>query len=96
MIRYPAVRIVASSIQDSQIYEGEIRLWQEDDWWIAKDVETGVTTEGDSREAVLEILDARWHFTMASVVVRQPTSSRVQRGSTATPDEPRQTAPGCH
>lgn len=57
MIRYPAVRIVASSIQDSQIYEGEIRLWQEDDWWIAKDVETGVTTEGDSKKAVLEILD---------------------------------------
>jgi predicted RNase H-like HicB family nuclease len=48
---------MASSTRDSDIHDGEIRLWQEDDWWIAKDVETGVTTQGESREAALEKLD---------------------------------------
>lgn len=38
-------------------YDGEIRLWREDGWWIAKDVETGVTTQGQSREAALANLD---------------------------------------
>lgn len=36
---------------------GEIRLWREDDWWIATDVETGVTTQGKSRVDALENLD---------------------------------------
>lgn len=35
----------------------EIRLWREDDWWIATDIETGVTTQGPSRVAALENLD---------------------------------------
>ena len=48
---------MASSTQDGEIHDGEIRLWQEDNWWIAKDVDTGVTTQGDSREAALENLD---------------------------------------
>jgi predicted RNase H-like HicB family nuclease len=48
---------VASSTRDGEPHEGEIRLWREDDWWIAKDVETGVTTQGPSRETALENLD---------------------------------------
>lgn len=48
---------MASSPRDGDIHDGEIRLWQEDDWWVARDVETGVTTQGDSREAALANLD---------------------------------------
>ncbi|MFC7131824.1 MULTISPECIES: type II toxin-antitoxin system HicB family antitoxin [Salinibaculum] len=48
---------MASSTRDGDTHDGEIRLWQEDDWWIARDVETGVTTQGESREAALENLD---------------------------------------
>lgn len=48
---------MASSTEDEVRYDGEIRLWQEDDWWIAKDVETGVTTQGESRDAALANLD---------------------------------------
>jgi predicted RNase H-like HicB family nuclease len=48
---------MASSTRDGDAHEGEIRLWEEDDWWVAKDVETGVTTQGQSREAALENLD---------------------------------------
>jgi predicted RNase H-like HicB family nuclease len=48
---------MATSTWDGDNHEDEIRLWREDDWWIAKDVETGVTTQGSSREAALENLD---------------------------------------
>ena len=48
---------MASSTRDGDANDGEIRLWQEDDWWIAKDVDTGVTTQGESRTAALENLD---------------------------------------
>lgn len=48
---------MASSTWDGDAHEDEIRLWREDDWWIAKDVETGVTTQGASRDAALENLD---------------------------------------
>lgn len=44
-------------MRDGAPHDGEIRLWREDDWWIAKDVETGVTTQGASREEVLAHLD---------------------------------------
>ena len=43
--------------RDGEPHEGEIRLWREDDWWIAKDVETGVTTQDPSRKVALENLD---------------------------------------
>jgi predicted RNase H-like HicB family nuclease len=49
--------IMASSTRNSDVHDGEIRLWHEDDWWIAKDVDTGVTTQGRSREAALDNLD---------------------------------------
>lgn len=48
---------MASSTRDGEPHEGEIRLWRDDDWWIAKDVETGVTTQGASREDALGNLD---------------------------------------
>lgn len=38
-------------------HDGEIRLWREDDRWIATDVDTGVTTQGRTRTDALENLD---------------------------------------
>ena len=48
---------MASYTSDREPNDGEIRLWQEDDWWIAKDLDTGVTTQGETRAAALENLD---------------------------------------
>jgi len=50
---------MASSTRDGDdgSRDAEIRLWREDDWWLAEDVETGVTTQGESREAALSNLD---------------------------------------
>jgi len=48
---------MASSTPDGSSHEAEIRLWREDDWWVAKDVETGVTTQGESRDVALANLD---------------------------------------
>jgi len=48
---------VASSTREGESREGEVRLWRKDGWWIARDVETGVTTQGPSRDAALENLD---------------------------------------
>ena len=48
---------MASSANNGNAHEEEIHLWREDNWWIAKDVETGVTTQGQSRGAALENLD---------------------------------------
>ncbi|MDS0260787.1 type II toxin-antitoxin system HicB family antitoxin [Haloarcula sp. S1CR25-12] len=47
---------MASSTRDSES-EDEIRLWREGDGWVITDVETGVTTQGDTREEALEMLD---------------------------------------
>ena len=48
---------MAASTREGNDHEDEIRLWREDEWWIAKDVETGVTTQGGSRAIALENLD---------------------------------------
>lgn len=48
---------MAGSSEDRVRYEGEIHLWQEEGWWIARDAETGVTTQGESREEALGNLD---------------------------------------
>lgn len=37
--------------------EPTITLTKDGDWWIAKDTETGVVTQGESREAALANLD---------------------------------------
>lgn len=49
--------IMASSTGDPSNHDEEIRLWREGDDWVAKDVETGVTTQGPTRESALENLD---------------------------------------
>ena len=48
---------MASSTRDDDSREDEIRLWREDEWWVARDVRTGVTTQGESRTAALDNLD---------------------------------------
>ncbi len=48
---------MASSTRDEDVHDGEIRLWQDEDWWIATDVDTGVTTQGESKVTALENLD---------------------------------------
>jgi predicted RNase H-like HicB family nuclease len=42
--------------EDEQVGQ-EIRLVEADDRWIATDVETGVASQGETREAALENLD---------------------------------------
>ena len=48
---------MASSTREGGPHDGEIRLWREDDWWVATDVDTGVTTQGRARETALKNLD---------------------------------------
>jgi predicted RNase H-like HicB family nuclease len=49
---------MASSPRDGRPdHEDEIRMWREDDTWVITDVETGVTTQGETREEALEMLD---------------------------------------
>jgi predicted RNase H-like HicB family nuclease len=48
---------MASSTRNGESHEDEIRLWREGDGWIASHVDTGVTTQGDSRAAALDNLD---------------------------------------
>ncbi|MFB6138060.1 MAG: type II toxin-antitoxin system HicB family antitoxin [Halobacteriaceae archaeon] len=49
--------MASSTRDDSTDHEDEIRMWREEDVWIITDVETGVTTQGDTREEALEMLD---------------------------------------
>lgn len=49
--------VMASSASDGDVQDSEIRLWREDDQWIATDLETGVTSQGSSRDVALENLD---------------------------------------
>jgi len=49
---------MASSTRDGETtYTDEIRMWREDGVWVITDVETGVTTQGDTREDALAMLD---------------------------------------
>jgi hypothetical protein len=48
---------IYSSARDSNADENEIRLRPEDNQWIARDVETGITTQGWSGANVLLKLD---------------------------------------
>jgi predicted RNase H-like HicB family nuclease len=49
---------MASSTRDGDLdREDEIRMWREGDGWVITDVETGVTTQGETREHALEMLD---------------------------------------
>jgi predicted RNase H-like HicB family nuclease len=48
---------MASSTRDGDVHEDEIRMWPEGDGWVITHIETGVTTQGDSRQEALEMLD---------------------------------------
>jgi predicted RNase H-like HicB family nuclease len=48
---------MASSTRDRDGREDEIRMWREEDWWVITDIETGVTTQGETRQEALEMLD---------------------------------------
>lgn len=49
---------MASSTREGDAeHDDEIRMWREGDRWVITDVETGVTTQGETREHALEMLD---------------------------------------
>lgn len=49
---------MASSTRDGDPdREDEIRMWREEDTWVVTDVETGVTTQGETREEALEMIE---------------------------------------
>jgi len=49
---------MASSTEDVEESTGqEIRLVESEEWWVATDVETGVTTQGETRIDALDNLD---------------------------------------
>jgi predicted RNase H-like HicB family nuclease len=49
---------MASTSRDGDLeHEDEIRLWREGDSWVITHVETGVTTQGETREVALSNLD---------------------------------------
>ena len=48
---------MASSTRDEDPHEDEIRMWREGDMWVITDVDTGVTTQGETRQEALEMLD---------------------------------------
>ena len=68
---------MASSNRDHDITVENIRLWSEEGWWIATDLETGVTTQGSSRAAALDNLDeavALFH----GAIGREPTEDELR------------------
>lgn len=76
--------IMASSTRDAN-HEAEIRLWREEDSWIAEDVETGVTTQGESRTAALRNLDEAVAL-HAGEIGREPTAEELRAAGIA-PEE---------
>ena len=69
---------MASTTDEGSQYDGEIRLWREDDWWIAKDVESGVTTQGESRDVALANLDEAVAL-HDGLVGREPTDEELRQ-----------------
>ena len=49
--------MTGSTRENAPDLEDEIRMWREDGIWVITDVETGVTTRGDTREEAFEMLD---------------------------------------
>jgi predicted RNase H-like HicB family nuclease len=49
--------MASSTRENDPDHEDEIRLWREGDGWVITDVATGVTTQGETREEALEMLD---------------------------------------
>lgn len=68
---------MASSPDPGESHDGEIRIWVENDWWIARDVETGVTTQGESRDAALDNLDEAVALSEGEIG-REPTDEELR------------------
>jgi predicted RNase H-like HicB family nuclease len=49
--------MASSTAEGDDNPDQEIHLVKSDDWWVATDVETGVTSQGETREEALENLD---------------------------------------
>lgn len=49
--------MASSTRDDDPDREDEIRMWREEDTWIVTDVETGVTTQGETRKEALEMIE---------------------------------------
>jgi predicted RNase H-like HicB family nuclease len=49
--------MASSSQSDDPSIDQEIRLYREGDTWVAKDVDTGVTSQGERRAVALANLD---------------------------------------
>ncbi len=82
---------MASSTRDPDSHEDEIRLWREGDGWVARHVETGVTTQGESREVALSNLDEAVAL-HRDEIGREPTSEElreagIEPGDNATGDQ---------
>ncbi len=68
---------MASSSRDRDITVEHIRLWSEEEWWIAKDLESGVTTQGPTRTEALDNLDEAVALFHGSVG-REPTDEELR------------------
>jgi len=69
---------MASSTADREDEpDREIRLVTSDDGWVATDVETGVSSQGESRVAALENLDEAVALYLGEVG-REPTDSELR------------------
>ena len=49
--------MAGSTCDGDSDHEDEIRMWREGDDWVITGVETGVTTQGETREHALEMLN---------------------------------------
>jgi predicted RNase H-like HicB family nuclease len=49
--------MASSTRPEDESRADEVHLWREDQTWIARDVETGVASQADSREEALSMLD---------------------------------------
>jgi len=74
---------MASSTRDAR--DDEIRLWREDDGWVARDVDTGVTTQGQSREDALSNLDEAVALHEGEIG-REPTDEELREAGIAPAD----------
>ncbi|MFB6141251.1 MAG: type II toxin-antitoxin system HicB family antitoxin [Halosimplex sp.] len=70
----------------------EVHLWREGDSWIAKDVETGVASQGDPRGEALETLDeaVALHEGEAGRPVTDDDLEHLGIDPESVPDEPRE------
>lgn len=68
---------MASSTVDHDPHDDEIHLWREGDWWIAKDIERDVTTQGRTRGAALSNLDEAVAL-QAHEAGREPTDAELR------------------